>query len=164
MKKFILLFAPVLLFLMAGCAKAPLAEDGLASFVGTRASAPLEGTIWEHRTDDGFNLYILFRDGNASLFYGMYGEAPTPDGKVEMLQRWSEFFTAPYTYEDGMLKTAISYRLWGNTETTESTSVVQAGDGYTLLIDGKTYTYFGPYTRDIETWWMTIFVTVAPWE
>ena len=55
----------------------------LSEFVGTKASEPLEGTIWEHITGEQLNKYVLFEDGAFKLFYGMVWD--------DELERWSEY-------------------------------------------------------------------------
>jgi len=144
-----------LLLLLAACQQSNPIDKSLSEFLSTRSAEPLESTIWEHQTQDEYNRYISFKDGVASLFYGTY------DGE---LQRWSEFYSAPYAYKDGVLETAISYPLWGQEELTESAFIVQAGDNFTLRINNDTYTYWGPYTEQIEGRWITINVGIKPWE
>ncbi|MBR6270158.1 MAG: hypothetical protein IKR30_06290 [Bacteroidales bacterium] len=141
------------------CTKpAPVTSDyeGLASFLDTRADAPLEGTVWEHQTGEKYNRYVSFRNGEMSLFYGLEAE--------EGLQRWSDFFTAPYALEGGLIVTELSYPLWGHREVTESVSVVKSKGAYTIDIDREEYTYYGPYTEDLEDLWMSITVNIVPWQ
>lgn len=147
----------LLALLALSCTKAPLHQaEPEAEYSGTRTDVRLEGTIWEHRTGEDFDRYVLFHEGTASLFYGI-----AEDGA---LHRYSDFYTAPYTYQDGALRTSISYPLWGNQERTESASVAQAGDAFYLYIDGDRYSYYGTDTSTLGDLWMTIIATPVPWE
>ena len=150
--KRLLLF--LLLFAVACTKITP--EQELSAWLSTRAEEPLAGTIWEHKTTEDYNRYLYFSRSDVSLFYGK-----TEDGE---LHRWSEFFTAPYTFQGRLIRTSLSYRLWGHTEVTETASVVE-GDGYTIHLDDDVYEYFGTDVGDIFIGeWMTIRVDIAPWE
>lgn len=144
---------PLLVALVVACT-ANLATE-LSGFLQTRADAPLEGTVWEHNTDEKYNRYVSFRNGEMSLFYGLEAE--------EGLQRWSDFYSSPYALKGGLIITELTYPLWGNRETTESISVVKKQSSYTIDIDGEDYSYYGPYTNDLEEMWMTITVNIVPW-
>ena len=146
---------PLLVALVVACT-ANLATE-LSGFLDTRADAPLEGTVWEHNTGEKYNRYVLFKDGEMSLFYGLV----EPE---EGLQRWSDFYSSPYVLKGGLIITELSYPLWGHREVTESVSVVKSKAAYTIDIDGEDYTYYGPWTNDLEELWMTITVNIAPWK
>lgn len=149
--KRILLF---LAFLALACTPQTL-EQELSSFLSTRASEPLKNTIWEHQTGEQYNRYLYFSEAEVSLFYGL-----VEDGE---LQRWSPFYTSPYVLWDGVVATSLSYPLWGQTEHSQSASLIR-GDGFTIDLSGDTYEYYGPYTEDIEGQWMLIYAGVAPWD
>ena len=150
--------------LCLGCTQSPPFEEELSSFLSTRALEPLENTIWEHQTGEEYNRYILFQEGEASLFYGFYGALPKALGGNVELQRWSDFYSSPYFFVDGKVITSIEYPLWGEIIPTEKAEIVKAGEGYTLCVNEDIYTYFGPYTDTIEGMWMIIHVGVNPWE
>lgn len=128
----------------------------LSKFAGTRVSEPLENTIWEYITGDKYNKYIMFKDGEASVFYG-YVE----DGE---LQRWSDFYSNPYEYSDEGLKTSVSYPQWGETICTENISVIEFDDIYTIDVNGESYKYLTNNTDSVEGMWMLITVTIVPWQ
>lgn len=140
--------------LLLNACTANLATE-LSEFLQTRADALLEGTVWEHQTGEKYNRYVSFRNGEMSLFYGLEAE--------EGLQRWSDFYSAPYALKGGLIVTELSYPLWGHREVTESVSVVKSKSAYHIDIDGEDYTYYGPYTESLEELWMTITVNIAPW-
>lgn len=144
---------PLLVALVVACT-ANLATE-LSGFLQTRADAPLEGTVWEHQTGEQYNRYVLFKDGEMSLFYGLV--------EAEGLHRYSDFFTAPYALKGGLIVTELSYPLWGHREVTESVSVVKSKAAYTIDIDGEEYHYYGSYTESLEELWMTITVNIVPW-
>ena len=146
-------FLPMLVAVVVACT-ANLATD-LSGFLSTRADAPLEGTVWEHNTGEQYNRYVTFRDGQMSLFYGLVDAGE--------LQRWSDFYSSPYALKGGLIVTELSYPLWGHREVTESVSVVKKKASYTIDLDGDAYTYYGPWTDDLESQWMTITVNIVPW-
>lgn len=150
------IFAIVLATLMVlGCTKqTPTFEEQVAEFLSTRATAPLEGTIWEHNTGEDYNRYIVF-DGNAKLFYGLV--------ENNELQRWSDFYEAPYEFVDGFVITDIEYPIWGHKELTENAQVIKAEEGYVINVDGDEYTYYGNDLKEIEGQWMILIVTITPW-
>ena len=149
---------------VVSCSTVPTVEQELSAFLSTRSEQPLKGTIWEHQTGEQYNRYLWFDDADVSLFYGVYEALPASfGGKVE-LQRWSDFYTAPYLLWDGEVRTSLSYPLWGEREHTEGISIVKAGAGFTLSAGGDEYTYFGPYTEEIEGMWMVITVGINPWD
>ncbi|MBR4757670.1 MAG: hypothetical protein IK084_02570 [Bacteroidaceae bacterium] len=90
-----------------------------------------------------------------SLFYGLVDAGE--------LQRWSDFYSSPYALKGGLIVTELSYPLWGHREVTESVSVVKKKASYTIDLDGDAYTYYGPWTDDLESQWMTITVNIVPW-
>lgn len=156
MKYYILLFLAFLL-LAGGCVRSAVEDidSGLASFVGTRADAPLEGTIWECQSGEEYNRYLLFQDGEVSLFYGLI-----EDGE---LHRYSDFYPAPYTLHKGHIDATLSYPLYGERILTESGSVQAVADAYEISLGKDVYHYFGPYTEGLEELWMTITVNIVPW-
>ena len=147
-------FLPLLVAVVVACT-ANLATD-LSGFLSTRADAPLEGTVWEHQTGEQYNRYVTFRNGEMSLFYGVVEQ--------DELQRWSDFYSSPYALKGGLIVTELTYPLWGHREVTESVSVVKSKGAYTIDLDGDAYTYYGPYTEDLESMWMTITVNITPWQ
>ena len=147
----------MLCLLLVGCTKEPVPsfQGELSAFVGTRSDEPLAGTIWEHQTGEDYNRYLYFTRDEVSLFYGLVegGE----------LQRWSDFYTAPYVlWDDGLVFTCLKYPKWGNEERVITVCFIR-GNGYTIDINGDTYTYYGNNTQEIEGYWMTITATPVPW-
>lgn len=143
-----------ILFLALSCtALSP--ERDLAEFLHTRSEEPLESTIWEHKTGEQYDKYLLFRGGEMSLFYGLV--------EGDELQRWSEFYSAPYYYDGGLLFTYLSYPEWGKRVHTNEVEIVKS-NGYTISVGGEEYTYYSPYTEDIEGQWMLIIAEPAPWD
>lgn len=141
------------------CVKAsnPPVDELLSEFLPTRASAPLESTIWEHKTGEQYDKYLLFRGGEMSLFYGLV--------EGDELQRWSEFYSSGYVYDGGIVYTFISYPQWGKDEYAHNAYIVEVGNGHTMRVNGvDDYTYFSPYTEDIEGQWMLIIAEPAPWD
>lgn len=129
-------------------------SNELSEFLQTRSDAPLEGTVWEHNTDEQYNRYVTFRNGEMSLFYGREDR--------DTLHRYSDFFIAPYALKGGLVITNLTYNLYGRQET-ESVSVVKSKAAYIIDIDGEDYHYYGPYTESLEKLWMTITVNIVPW-
>ena len=157
MKYYILLILALLL-LAGGCVRSAVEDidKDLAVFVGTRADAPLEGTVWECRTGEKFNRYPLFQDGEVSLFYGLVDTGE--------LQRWSDFYPAPYTLHNGHIDAVLSYPLYGERILTESASVQAVAGAYEILAGKDIYHYYGPYTESLEDLWMSITVNIVPWK
>ena len=149
MKRILLLF---LAFLAVACTPQTM-EQELSSFLATRASEPLKNTIWEHQTGEQYNRYLWFSEADVSLFYGLV--------EAGELQRWSDFYSAPYAIKDGIVVTSLSYPLYGKTEYTESASVVK-GDGFTIEMNGESYTYYGNDVDEIQGYYMFINVTIPP--
>lgn len=141
---------PLLVALVVACT-ANLATE-LSGFLQTRADAPLEGTVWEHNTGEKYNRYVSFRNGEMSLFYGLVDAGE--------LQRWSDFYSAPYALKGGLIVTELSYPLWGHKEVTESVSVVKSKSAYHIDIDGEDYTYYGPWTDDLDGQWVIFYVAI----
>ena len=150
MKRILLLLALVAL----SCT--PTLEQELSSFLSTRASEPLNGTIWEHKTGEQYNRYLWFDKSDVSLFYGL-----AEDGE---LQRWSEFYSAPYLFDGNEVETALTYPKWGEKEHAYSITIIRSGGDYTISAGGDVYSYFGPYTTDIEGQWMLITAVPKPWD
>ena len=142
--------------LVLGCTKqyVPTMEEQIAEFLSTRSTAPLEGTIWEHVTGEDYNRYIVF-DGNAKLFYGL-----VEDGE---LQRWSDFYEAPYELIGGVVVTSIEYPVWGFKEVTGRVQVIKAEDAFIINVNGDQYHYYGNNLDEIEGQWMIITVNITPW-
>ena len=90
-----------------------------------------------------------------SLFYGLV--------EGDELQRWSEFYTSPYLFDGNEVETALTYPQWGEKEHAYSITIIRSGEGYTISAGGEEYTYYGPYTTDIEGQWMLIIAEPAPW-
>lgn len=143
----------LLLFLLLSCT-AISPERDLAEFLHARSAGPLESTIWEHKTGEDYDKYLLFRGGEMSLFYGLT--------EGDELQRWSEFFSAPYYYDGGALITYLSYPEWGERVHTNEVEIIES-NGYTISAGGEEYTYYSPYTEDIEGQWTLIIAEPAPW-
>lgn len=142
-----------ILFLALSCtALSP--ERDLSEFLHTRSEEPLESTIWEHQTGGQYDKYLLFRGGEMSLFYGLV--------ENDELQRWSEFYSAPYYYDGGLLFTYLSYPEWGERVRTNEVEIIES-NGYTIIAGGEDYTYYSPYTEDIEGQWMLITAVPKPW-
>ena len=152
MKKILLL---CLLVLFCGCEKiAPIEPDPIVEFLGTRANAPLENTVWGHETGEKYNMYLLFQDGLASLFYGLY------DGKI---QRWSPFYSAPYSYANGKLNTRIIYPYYDTEIEAGIFTIIPTASEYEIDVDGDLYRFITTDTAGLEWENMTINVTIAPW-
>lgn len=155
MKK-ILLLCFVILF--CGCAKiAPVEQDPFSTFLGTRANAPLENTIWGHETGEQYNMYLLFQNGLANLFYGLYDAD-------EGLQRWSPFYSAPYRYEDRRLETRIVYKYFGNELETGTFNIIESASEYEIAVDGLLFRFVSTDTSGLNWQHMTIFAGVTPWD
>lgn len=144
-----------ILFLALSCT-AVTPERDLAEFLQTRSDEPLNGTIWEHKTGEQYNRYLYFSRSDVSLFYGVY-----EDGE---LQRWSDFYTSPYLFDGNEVETALTYPKWGENEHAYSITIIRSGEGYTISAGGEEYTYYGPYTEDIEGQWTLIIASPMPWE
>lgn len=153
MKKF--LFLLMVLFCVSCTKDEPVQEPNLYEFCGTRVDAPLENTIWGHETGGDYNLYILFEKGRANAFYGLI------DGE---LQRWSPFYSAPYWYDGCILRTNIVYPYFGEQVATQSLSVIRAGKGFEIDVDGKTFNFVTTNTETVRGMWVEIRVTINPWE
>lgn len=134
----------------------PTLEQELSSFLSTRSDEPLNGTIWEHKTGEQYNRYLWFDKSDVSLFYGVY-----EDGE---LQRWSDFYTSPYLFNGNEVETALTYPQWGENEHAYSITIIRSGDDYTISAGGEIYTYYSPYTTDIEGQWTLIIASPMPWE
>ena len=147
---------PLVVAVLAACVQI-LPEEGLAAFLGTRADAPLEQTVWHHATGQDYDKYVWFQDGEMRLFYGLQDQ----DG----IQRWSEFFTAPYGLENGLIAVSLTYPNYGSRLETNTASVVRAASAYEIDIDGERYVFAGTDASTFaEDMWMTITVNIVPWE
>lgn len=130
-------------------------SEKLASFLGTKADFPLEETIWVNNTGEEFDKYLCFCEGNAMLFYGRYDDG---------LERHSDFYSSPYTIENNMVVTNISYPSWGDTKKTESINIIKSDNDFTLVVDGNIYTFYGTDWKDIETPYIIVHAGITPWE
>ena len=157
MKKTLIIFVGSLLLFVGGCAKLTVDKfnSDLSAFVGTRSDAPLEGTIWQHRTGDAFDRFIWFENGQVSLFYGL----DDPEG----LQRWSDFYSAPYALQKGTIDTSLEFPLWGERAKTQKASVIRSLGSFTIDMDGDAYVFYGNDATGLDEMWMSITVTIKPW-
>ena len=148
--------ALILSLLICACSK-PAPQQTLHDFLSTRAEAPLESTIWQHDTGERYDRFLYFHDAETSLFYGLID-----DGEI---QRWSDFYTAPYALENGRIVTSLTYPLWGESIWTENVSVVSSVDAYSILVDDERYEFVGTDASSLDVMWMTITVNIInPWE
>ena len=139
------------------CVKPGLPTDAaLASFLGTRADAPLEGTVWQYDAPGDYDRFLVFRDGTVSLFYGLVED--------DAIQRWSDFYGAAYSLKDGEIVTKLEFPLWGEKEKTQKASVVKSAGSYTIDLDGDLYEICRADASDLDALWMTITVNILPWD
>ena len=129
-------------------------SNELSEFLQTRSDSPLEGTVWEHQTDEQFDRYVTFHDGEISLFYGREDRGT--------LHRYSDWFSAPYILKGGLIITTLTYNLYGRWET-ESVSVVKSQGSYTIDLDGELYHYYGPWNDVLNEQWIAINCPIVPW-
>lgn len=134
----------------------PSFQEELSSFLSTKASEPLEETIWKHVTGETFDRYILFKDGEIRLFYGTID-----DGE---LHRYSTFYSAPYTLDDYSVTTDLTYPIWESNECTERITIIKSGQQFDIHTENETYTYAGKYTVTLEERWMSFIATPVPWK
>jgi hypothetical protein len=153
--KVILLLAALLL---TACKVTPVDIDAeLASFVGTKADAPLDGTIWHHDTGADFDKLVWFSDGTMRLFYGLI-----ESGEI---QRWSDFYVSPYGLANGVIEVSLSYPNYGDIEYVNTASIVSVAGQYSIDIDGETYAFVGTDASDFDReQWIEIIVGIAPWQ
>ena len=93
MKSKLFSLAMAALILATACSKQlapeplPSFQEELSSFLSTKASEPMEETLWKHVTGETFDRYILFKDGEIRLFYGTMDEltAMYPDKDFEQI-------------------------------------------------------------------------------
>lgn len=131
-------------------------EQELYEFLGTRASEPLESTVWEFNTGKEFNKYIAFRDGQASVFYGKTYEN-------DEVVRFSPLYSNEYTYENKALRTSVSYPQYGETIFSEEVSIIKAKDAYTIDVNGEIYVFKTTDTDCIDSFEMTIIAIIGDW-
>lgn len=131
-------------------------QEELSSFLSTKASEPLEETLWRHVTGETYDRYILFKAGEIRLFYGKLED--------DEIQRWSEFYSAPYTLGEYSVTTDLSYPVYGTNECTERITIIKSGQQFDIHTENETYTYAGKYTDTLEGMWMTIIATPVPWK
>lgn len=153
MKKIVAFFIGLALW---SCTVKETPADGFAAFLGTRADAPLESTIWEHQTGEKYNEYIVFQNDLASVFFGLN------DGTE--IQRWSQFFTAPYAFENGQIRTNVVYRYCGQYVADGNFDVIRVESAYEISANGKVFKFVGTDTQQLADMWMMITVTIQPWD
>ena len=163
MKKAIIFTALAAVMLYFGCKHTEPAEPivdyhaELAGFLSTRAAAPLEGTVWMAVSTDEFHRMLLFKDGSVHLFYGLIENGE--------MQRWSEYYSAPYELSESatMAFTELVYPIFGERECTETLTVVQSEDMFTIVTDLDVYEYVGEYSSDLDDRWVLFTITIRPW-
>ena len=155
MRKVILLLAALLL---TACRVTPVSIDAeLATFVGTKADAPLNGTVWHHATGQDFDKLVWFSDNEMRLFYGLIDAGE--------IQRWSDFYMSPYGLANGVIEVSLSYPNYGQTENVNTASIVSAAGQYGIDIDGEIYAFVGTDASDFDReQWIEIIVGIAPWQ
>lgn len=125
-----------------------------AEFIGTRSEAPLDGTVWQHKTGEDADQFLLFEDGEISLFYGLL--CP------EWVEYWGDLYTAPYGLKNGLLVTELEWPLMGQPEKVQRASVIRtAGEGE-IYLDIILFRYAGVNLPLVEVVEMTIFAPIAP--
>lgn len=132
----------------------PFTQD-LTQFVNTRSDAPLEQTVWRHTTNEEYDKFVVFHDEQITLFYGCI-----EDNKV---QRWSDCYSAKYSFENGKIVTDLSYPQWGKKEYTEKANIIKNGNGFTLYINDDLYEFINNDLTPLDEMWMTITVNIVPW-
>lgn len=168
----------------AGCSKTPIPEtadppqeesasdetlntsvlEEFALYAGTTAEAPLEGTVWACDTGEEYDRFIWFSEGTANLFYGYYDYLPKSFGGNYELQRWSDFYEAPYATDKDVITTNLKYPLWGETICTQEITVMKRESEFTIQAGKDIYTYDSKDPTTIESMWMIIYVdTPTPW-
>ena len=153
-----LFFALSLLF---SCAPSVVVEQPeevdvkLSNLIGTKASSPLEDTIWEYNTGEKFNQYLWFHGNDVNLFYGLF-----EDGEI---RRYSDFYSSSYKLDGDKVTASVSYPRNGKKEITETLSLIFVKDMYELNVDGASYKYVSSDPSSLAVQWMYIYVNIAPW-
>lgn len=153
MKRILIILIGILTIVSCHTIKVESFSKELSEFAVTKSSEPLNQTIWECEAKV-FNKYLYFTRDSVSLFYGTHAKGE--------LQRWSDFFTAPYKIDDGYLVTNLNYKEWNEKEV-NTINIVKSNDSYYMNIDGDIYTLTNYNPTDIEGFWMTINVDIVPW-
>ena len=151
------LFALITAVLIAACVKLTLPTPEEEEEIYTKANIELEETIWEHSTGEKFNEYIYFADGEAKFFYGLFDE-------TEGLLRYSDFYPAPYVYEDGTISTSIQYTEYGKPNELNEIAVIELDGVFQLSANGKAYILADYNPADIQEQWFEFLLIIAPWE
>lgn len=155
-----MVLAVALTFSLCSCQKEKEAViDEFVVSIGTKSSEPLVGTVWENEMVGEYNLYLSFeREGRVSVFYGMVDEE-------EGLQRWSDFPDGTYEVDGGKIIIDASYPSYGETLYLNTIGMAKLQDEYTLVCnDNKVFKYFGKDIPNLDSIWMTIDVSIKPWQ
>lgn len=162
MKQLIITAAILLAILCVGCRETSDVNaidyhKPLAGFLSTRASDPLDGTVWMADSDEEFHRMLLFSDGCVNLFYGLIENGE--------MQRWSEYYSAPYALSNDatVVTTNLVYPIFGTHECAELLMVMKSEDMFTIITDLDTFDYIGHYNASLDERWTLVYTTIQPW-
>lgn len=129
----------------------------LSTFLSTKATFPLEETVWMEESDNEFHKMLLFKDGNVSLFYGLIDNGE--------MQRWSDYYSAPYNLSNSasFITTELTYPIFGEKEFTEILNIIKSDSEFFITTDTDTYKYVGNYSSDLEERWTLVYIGIEPW-
>lgn len=142
-----------LTLLITACA--PSLNDEISEFLKTKSEEPLQCTVWECVTGGEYNKYLYFSQGEANFFWGIF-----ENGEIE---RWSDFYSAPYELKDGKIWTDIYYPEYGKSENMYQISVIKSEGAFKIVADDEEYHYIVCNLEDLEYQWIIITVNITPW-
>lgn len=129
-------------------------NDELSTFTSTKGNDPLAETIWEYNTSEQFNKYLYFSNDTINLFYGMIW-----DNKLE---RYSDFFSAPYTLKNGVLYTNLIYKDWYTKEIYDI-DIIKSENIFYMNANGEIFNFTEYSSEDIKDLYTLVIVTIQPW-
>jgi len=135
--------------------KEPLISELLSAFLSTKSTQPLENTVWKAPTGETYDHFLLFREGQVKFFYGLEEEGE--------LQKWSPFYSAPYTLEQDGIHTDLSYPYFNHTIYNNHIGLIQSQGAFTIKTQDDVYTFHSMYTEDLEYTWVLVYAPITPW-
>lgn len=127
-----------------------------AEFVGTRSEAPLDGTVWQRTTGTDADQFLLFKNGEISLFYGLQ----CPEG----IECWGDRYTAPYCLKNGLVVTALEWPIRGQRGQAQQASIIRPAGNGKIYLDTLLFWYVGSDLPLVEVTEMTIFAPIVDWK
>ena len=133
----------------------PPISELLSAFLSTKSTQPLENTVWKAPTGETYDHFLLFREDQVKFFYGLEEEGE--------LQKWSPFYSAPYTLEQDGIHTDLTYPYFNQTIHNNHIGLIQSQGAFTIKTQDDVYTFHSMYTEDLEYTWILVSAPITPW-